>query len=76
MTCTCTCGGIRIDPRVHGSGCAVRQTGFTRKPLTVREWLENVMSRGGDDAEWAHLLLQQDRSPFRTEVSTAMELMR
>lgn len=30
---------------------------FTRLPKTPREWLENVRSRGGVDAEWAHVLL-------------------
>ena len=32
-----------------------------RPPLTVKEWLENVRSRGGSDAEWAHKLLRDDR---------------
>lgn len=31
---------------------------LTRPPKTPREWLENVRSRGGVDAEWAHLLLR------------------
>lgn len=43
-------------------------TPLTRKPITVGEWLENVRSRGGDDAEWAHHILQQARSKQRVSL--------
>lgn len=31
---------------------------LTWQPLTVREWLESVRSRGGVDGDWAHLLIR------------------
>jgi len=43
-------------------------TPLTRQPKTVREWLENVRSRGGDDAEWAHHLLREDHHHRRIDL--------
>lgn len=48
-------------------------TELTRKPTTVKEWLENVRSRSSDDADWAHRIIQLARNERGMYATALME---